>query len=107
MENHVTTLARSVTYLSSEIRKNERIFEEMESVRNEMNRMRQQMNYLSESIESKLKIPSAIQGLNGESDKKKKSSKLSKLFVDQPTPLRQFLKHLGYEVKYLISNQSF
>ena len=61
------------------------------------------MNFLTESFGSKVKISSAIQGLNvnGESmDKKKekKSSKISKLFLDQPTPLRQFLKHLGYEV---------
>lgn len=87
-----------MTYLSSEIRKNERIFEEMESVRNEMNRMRQQMNFLTESMESKMKISSAIQGCESDKKKEKKSGKFSKLFIDQPTPLRQFLKHLGYEV---------
>ena len=95
-----------MTYLSSEIRKNERIFEEMEGLRNEMNRMRQQINFLADSFSSKVKISSAMQGFNGESDKRteKKPSKLTKLFVDQPTPLRQFLKHLGYEVLTLSTN---
>lgn len=75
----------------------------MESLRNEMNFMRQQINYLSESLESKIKVSCAPHMITNDSEKKKekKSSKLTKLFVDQPTPLRQFLKQLGYEVSLL------
>ncbi|XP_065211101.1 uncharacterized protein LOC135839136 isoform X2 [Planococcus citri] len=96
LESHVVTLARSVAHLSSEMRTQHLMIQEMEVIRGELNNLRAQTNMLtvrSQSMPRFFPIPNAEQ-TNSSPDKMKK---LTKFFGDEPPLLRLFLKKLGYE----------
>lgn len=97
MESHVVTLARSVAHLSSEMRTQHLMIQEMEVIRNELTALRTQTNMLSIRSHSS---PRVFQSLCPEQTNSSptKVKKLTKFFGDEPPLLRLFLKKLGYEV---------
>lgn len=63
LENHVVTLARSVSHLSSEIRSNHQLVQELNVQRAEMERMREQIKVMHNALDSFAK--SALRNDNG------------------------------------------
>lgn len=104
LESHVVTLARSVAHLSSEMRTQHLMIQEMEVIRNELSALRTQMNMLSVRSQS---VPRVYQSLNAEQTNSSptKVKKLTKFFGDEPPLLRLFLKKLGYEVIFKFCSQ--
>ncbi|XP_050431704.1 uncharacterized protein LOC126840173 isoform X3 [Adelges cooleyi] len=96
LESHVVTLARSVAHLSSEMRTQHLMIQEMEVIRNELSALRTQTNMLSIRSQSG---PRALQSIGAEQTNSSptKVKKLTKFFGDEPPLLRLFLKKLGYE----------
>ncbi|XP_050539002.1 uncharacterized protein LOC126904235 isoform X2 [Daktulosphaira vitifoliae] len=96
LESHVVTLARSVAHLSSEMRTQHLMIQEMEVIRNELSALRTQTNMLSIRSQSG---PRAHQSFGPEqaNSSPTKVKKLTKFFGDEPPLLRLFLKKLGYE----------
>ncbi|VVC26396.1 Hypothetical protein CINCED_3A025806 [Cinara cedri] len=96
LESHVVTLARSVAHLSSEMRTQHLMIQEMEVIRNELSALRTQTNMLSIRSHS---VPRVLQSLCAEqtNSSPNKVKKLTKFFGDEPPLLRLFLKKLGYE----------
>ncbi|XP_060840119.1 uncharacterized protein LOC132921236 isoform X1 [Rhopalosiphum padi] len=96
LESHVVTLARSVAHLSSEMRTQHLMIQEMEVIRNELSALRTQTNMLSIRSHS---VPRVLQSLCPEqtNSSPNKVKKLTKFFGDEPPLLRLFLKKLGYE----------
>ncbi|KAL0280692.1 UNVERIFIED_CONTAM: hypothetical protein PYX00_001911 [Menopon gallinae] len=103
LESHVVTLARSVAHLSSEMRTQHLMIQEMENIRSEISSLRTQtsMNVRSQSVPRALN--SMLVSPNGESTdptaltNPARVKKLTKFFGDEPPLLRLFLKKLGYE----------
>lgn len=98
LESHVVTLARSVAHLSSEMRTQHLMMQEMENIRGEISALRTQTNMLN------VRSQSAVRGANNSSkdlpslSNPTRVKKLTKFFGDEPPLLRLFLKKLGYEV---------
>lgn len=97
LESHVVTLARSVAHLSSEMRTQHLMIQEMENIRGEISALRTQTNMLS------VRSQSASRAVPGSKDlpnlaNPTRVKKLTKFFGDEPPLLRLFLKKLGYEV---------
>ncbi|XP_046382248.1 uncharacterized protein LOC124153192 [Ischnura elegans] len=100
LESHVVTLARSVAHLSSEMRTQHLMMQEIETMRGEIAQLRSQP----------MRAPS-VPWLNTKAPIEKDSfcnnvpaltnpdrvKKLTKFFGDEPPLLRIFLKKLGYE----------
>ncbi|RWS16211.1 hypothetical protein B4U79_11420 [Dinothrombium tinctorium] len=119
LESHVVTLARSVAQLSSEIRSNHTLVQEVDKLRKDVDRIQEQFRALK-TLTSVETVGSLKRGVkpetqnvcNGrEMDKANKCDiltntgngrfeKLKRFFGDEPPILRQFLKKLGYE-KYI------
>ncbi|KAF5297621.1 hypothetical protein FQR65_LT09948 [Abscondita terminalis] len=96
LESHVVTLARSVAHLSSEMRTQHLMIQEMESIRGEISALRTQTNMLN------VRSQSANRAANGSKDlpnltNPTRVKKLTKFFGDEPPLLRLFLRKLGYE----------
>ncbi|KAF5294989.1 hypothetical protein FQA39_LY13299 [Lamprigera yunnana] len=96
LESHVVTLARSVAHLSSEMRTQHLMIQEMESIRGEIAALRTQTNMLN------IRSQSASRAANGSKDlpnltNPTRVKKLTKFFGDEPPLLRLFLRKLGYE----------
>ncbi|XP_076257311.1 uncharacterized protein LOC143194417 isoform X1 [Rhynchophorus ferrugineus] len=95
LEAHVVTLARSVAHLSSEMRTQHLVTQEMEAVRQEVAALRAQTNMLNIRSQSALRptsnrdLPSLANPI--------RVKKLTKFFGDEPPLLRLFLRKLGYE----------
>lgn len=89
------TLARSVAHLSSEMRSQHLVTQELEQLRQDLNfRMQQtQVNYPNKSNEN---LNDTADGPNLTNPKRVK--KLTKFFGEDPPLMRLFLKKLGYEV---------
>ena len=88
LESHVVTLARSVAHLSSEVRNQQIILQEVEALRLEIQQLRhQQPSYRNSSFFHNPVSPSHANRVK----------KLTKFFGDEPPLLRLFLKNLGYE----------
>ena len=85
LESHVVTLARSVAHLSSEVRNQQIILQEVEALRLEI----QQLKGVSAN-KSFFHNPVSPAHAN-------RVKKLTKFFGDEPPLLRLFLKNLGYE----------
>ncbi|XP_043214993.1 collagen alpha-1(I) chain-like isoform X2 [Amphibalanus amphitrite] len=96
LESHVVTLARSVAHLSSEMRTQHLMFQELESIRTELTQLRtspgralrphrpaNEFEAFRDAVPS-LTHPGRVR-------------KLTKFFGDEPPLLRIFLKKLGYE----------
>lgn len=98
LESHVVTLARSVAHLSSEIRTQHALFQELENIRAELGQLR------SAPVRQ---VGSPGRQANSEWDSFRDSipslthpgrvRKLTKFFGDEPPLLRIFLRKLGYE----------
>lgn len=89
------TLARSVAHLSSEMRSQHLVTQELEQLRQDLNfRMQQtQVNYPNKSTDN---LNDTADGPNLTNPKRVK--KLTKFFGEDPPLMRLFLKKLGYEV---------
>ncbi|CAH1128810.1 unnamed protein product [Ceutorhynchus assimilis] len=94
LEAHVVTLARSVAHLSSEMRTQHLVVQEIESVRQEVAALRAQTNMLN--IRSHSSRPTANVELPSLANPTR-VKKLTKFFGDEPPLLRLFLRKLGYE----------
>lgn len=98
LESHVVTLARSVAHLSSEMRTQHLMIQEMENIRGEISALRTQTNMLS------VRSQTATRTAHGSKDlpnltNPTRVKKLTKFFGDEPPLLRLFLRKLGYEVR--------
>lgn len=94
MESHVVTLARSVAHLSSEMRSQHLVTQELEQLRQDLNfRMQSHGNFISKSHDN---LNDSADGPNLTNPKRVK--KLTKFFGEDPPLMRLFLKKLGYEV---------
>ncbi|KDR10617.1 hypothetical protein L798_15145 [Zootermopsis nevadensis] len=97
LESHVVTLARSVAHLSSEMRTQHLMIQEMENIRGEISALRSQtLAVRSQSV------PRGLNNLLASGDRDALTNptrvkKLTKFFGDEPPLLRLFLKKLGYE----------
>ncbi|XP_034943373.1 myb-like protein P isoform X2 [Chelonus insularis] len=94
LESHVVTLARSVAHLSSEMRTQHLMIQEMENIRGEISALRTQTNMVMVRSQSQPLIKDAeLPALSNPSRVKK----LTKFFGTEPPLIRLFLRELGYE----------
>jgi hypothetical protein len=93
LESHVVTLARSVAHLSSEMRSQHLVTQDLDQLRQEMNFRIQQSQFQSKSADN---LNDTGDGPNLTNPKRVK--KLTKFFGEDPPLMRLFLKKLGYEV---------
>ncbi|KAA0203456.1 hypothetical protein HAZT_HAZT003824 [Hyalella azteca] len=106
LESHVVTLARSVAHLSAEMRSQNAIFQEMESIRNDITALRTSgipQNHIATNPVRNGAIHNSKNnwdifktggpGLNNPNRVKK----LTQFFGDEPPLVRLFLRKLGYE----------
>lgn len=96
LESHVVTLARSVAHLSSEMRTQHLMIQEMENIRGEIAALRTQTNMLNIRSQSASRAVSSKELPTLANPTRVK--KLTKFFGDEPPLLRLFLRKLGYEV---------
>ncbi|XP_047099653.1 uncharacterized protein LOC124717040 isoform X2 [Schistocerca piceifrons] len=103
LESHVVTLARSVAHLSSEMRTQHLMIQEMENIRGEIAALRTQTalhHHRSQSVPRALNVAGGA-GPQGDSagglSNPSRVRKLTKFFGDEPPLLRLFLRRLGYE----------
>ena len=89
LESHVVTLARSVAHLSSEVRNQQIILQEVEALRLEVQQLKS-VNVGNQGHKSFFHNPVSPAHAN-------RVKKLTKFFGDEPPLLRLFLKNLGYE----------
>ncbi|XP_075232459.1 uncharacterized protein LOC142330878 [Lycorma delicatula] len=96
LESHVVTLARSVAHLSSEMRTQHLMIQEMEVIRGELAALRAQTNMVASRSQS---LPRALNKLSIEQSNSTpdRVKRLTKFFGDEPPLMRLFLKKLGYE----------
>lgn len=97
LESHVVTLARSVAHLSSEMRTQHLMIQEMENIRGEIAALRTQTNMLNIRSQSASRAVSSSKDLPNLANPSR-VKKLTKFFGDEPPLLRLFLRKLGYEV---------
>ncbi|KAJ8927106.1 hypothetical protein NQ314_020379 [Rhamnusium bicolor] len=95
LESHVVTLARSVAHLSSEMRTQHLMIQEMENIRGEIAALRTQTNMLNVRSQSASRAVSSRELPTLANPTRVK--KLTKFFGDEPPLLRLFLRKLGYE----------
>ncbi|XP_020279350.1 uncharacterized protein LOC109852533 isoform X2 [Pseudomyrmex gracilis] len=94
LESHVVTLARSVAHLSSEMRTQHLMIQEMESIKCEIAALRTQTSMAMVRSQSQPLIKDAeLPALSNPSRVKK----LTKFFGTEPPLIRLFLRELGYE----------
>ncbi|XP_072763375.1 uncharacterized protein [Anoplolepis gracilipes] len=94
LESHVVTLARSVAHLSSEMRTQHLMIQEMESIKCEIATLRTQTSMAMVRSQSQPLIKdSELPALSNPSRVKK----LTKFFGAEPPLIRLFLRELGYE----------
>ncbi|XP_071056755.1 uncharacterized protein [Onthophagus taurus] len=96
LESHVVTLARSVAHLSSEMRTQHLMIQEMENIRGEIAALRTQTNMLNVRSQSNTRPVSSSKDLPSLANPTR-VKKLTKFFGDEPPLLRLFLRKLGYE----------
>ncbi|KAH0808039.1 hypothetical protein GEV33_014752 [Tenebrio molitor] len=96
LESHVVTLARSVAHLSSEMRTQHLMIQEMENIRGEIAALRTQTNMLNVRSQSASRVLNTSKDLPTLANPTR-VKKLTKFFGDEPPLLRLFLRKLGYE----------
>lgn len=96
------TLARSVAHLSSEMRTQHLMIQEMESIRGEIAALRTQTNMLNVRSQSASRTMNTSKDLPSLANPTR-VKKLTKFFGDEPPLLRLFLRKLGYEVSFLFA----
>ncbi|KAG6456262.1 hypothetical protein O3G_MSEX009652 [Manduca sexta] len=92
LESHVVTLARSVAHLSSEMRTQHLVMQEMDQIRNEIAALRhmyKSQQYIRSGHHRHLD-PYSFSNPD-------RVKRLTKFFGDEPPLMRLFLKKLGYE----------
>ncbi|XP_044727629.1 uncharacterized protein DDB_G0283357-like isoform X2 [Chrysoperla carnea] len=97
LESHVVTLARSVAHLSSEMRTQHLMIQEMENIREELSALRTQTTLAAARAQS---IPRGLNTTQKDMPSlanPNRVKKLTRFFGDEPPLLRLFLKSLGYE----------
>ncbi|XP_048483230.1 uncharacterized protein LOC105385269 isoform X3 [Plutella xylostella] len=92
LESHVVTLARSVAHLSSEMRTQHLVMQEMDNIRAEIQALRHM--YKSQQYIRAGHPRGADPAALGDPERVKR---LTKFFGDEPPLMRLFLKKLGYE----------
>uniref|UniRef100_A0A336MEE5 CSON014371 protein n=1 Tax=Culicoides sonorensis TaxID=179676 RepID=A0A336MEE5_CULSO len=98
LESHVVTLARSVAHLSSEMRSQHLVTQEIEMLKNDIANLRTQNNRTSMFFNGNQQM--TIDRSHPEPPNltnPKRVKKLTKFFGDDPPLLRLFLRKLGYE----------
>ena len=96
LESHVVTLARSVAHLSSEMRSQHLVSQELEEIRNDIAMLRSQTHHAPFNRTTQATMnqgPSDPLNLTNP----KRVKKLTKFFGEDPPLMRLFLKKLGYE----------
>lgn len=101
LESHVVTLARSVAHLSSEMRTQHIMIQEMENIRGEISALRTQTNMLNVRSQSSTRPTNSSKDLPNLANPTR-VKKLTKFFGDEPPLLRMFLRKLGYEVSIIL-----
>ncbi|XP_076359348.1 uncharacterized protein LOC143251897 [Tachypleus tridentatus] len=116
LESHVVTLARSVAHLSSEMRTQQVLVQELEALRQDVNWLQEQLRAIELSAGNVVIDCPGARASRGQHSREREKfrrdflelnnpgriQKLTKFFGDEPPLLRQFLKKLGYE-KYAAS----
>ena len=108
LESHVVTLARSVAHLSSEMRSQHLIVQEMEALRSEVDQLRAVQQQQRQTLDPEQFFHLAHGGGTSSNPnfpvtgivsplQANRVKKLTKFFGDEPPLLRLFLKNLGYE----------
>ena len=102
LESHVVTLARSVAHLSSEVRSQQMILQEVEALRLEVQQLRNQgaatgHGQMAHGPQSGQFRNSGFFHNPVSPAHANRVKKLTKFFGDEPPLLRLFLKNLGYE----------
>ncbi|XP_058835986.1 uncharacterized protein LOC131692760 isoform X2 [Topomyia yanbarensis] len=97
LESHVVTLARSVAHLSSEMRSQHVMSQELEEIRNDMAMLRtQSMHHIPLNASAAATAnATAKEPMNLTNPRRVK--KLTKFFGEDPPLMKLFLKKLGYE----------
>lgn len=106
LESHVVTLARSVAHLSSEMRSQHMVAQELERMRDDLANLRAQAGRIQHMYNRHNGGGVGVTGGNtskGDEDplnltNPKRVKKLTKFFGEDPPLMRLFLKKLGYEV---------
>ncbi|XP_059350728.1 uncharacterized protein LOC130685375 isoform X2 [Daphnia carinata] len=118
LESHVVTLARSVAHLSSEMRTQHIMIQEMETIRSEIAQLRAHPLRMGSgnpyNTGASFKLPRGYrvdrdtcwQGAVPALTDPSRVKKLTSFFGDEPPLLRIFLKKLGYEVILKITFQN-
>lgn len=102
LESHVVTLARSVAHLSSEMRSQHVVSQELEEIRNDMAMLRSQsmhhipLNASGATTGGAANTSGSKEPMNLTNPRRVK--KLTKFFGEDPPLMKLFLKKLGYEV---------
>lgn len=110
LESHVVTLARSVAHLSSEMRSQHMVTQELERMRDDLATLRAQAGRIQHMYRQNGALASGGGGNGGANTSKggddplnltnpKRVKKLTKFFGEDPPLMRLFLKKLGYEVR--------
>lgn len=97
LESHVVTLARSVAHLSSEVRNQQLILQEVEALRLEVQQLRTSTHNQSQHHQQMMNQRSSFFHNPVSPAHANRVKKLTKFFGDEPPLLRLFLKNLGYE----------
>lgn len=112
LESHVVTLARSVAHLSSEMRSQHMVTQELDRMRDDLAALRAQAGRI-QHMYSRQNGGGGVGGVNGGAGgmntskgdddpmnltNPKRVKKLTKFFGEDPPLMRLFLKKLGYEV---------
>lgn len=107
LESHVVTLARSVAHLSSEMRSQHMVTQELERMRDDLATLRAQAGRLQHLYRQTGGMGGGATTANkgGDHDSSnltnpKRVKKLTKFFGEDPPLMRLFLKKLGYEVRW-------
>ncbi|XP_075977401.1 uncharacterized protein LOC142977402 isoform X2 [Anticarsia gemmatalis] len=93
LESHVVTLARSVAHLSSEMRTQHLVMQEMDNIRAEIAALRhmyKSQQYIRSGQHGRQLDPYSFSNPD-------RVKRLTKFFGDEPPLMRLFLKKLGYE----------
>lgn len=100
LESHVVTLARSVAHLSSEMRTQHVIVQEIEALRAEVQQLKSNRGHHTGSLpRGGVLEPQEFFGNHPRVSQQTENrvKKLTKFFGDEPPLLRLYLKNLGYE----------
>ncbi|CAG0880685.1 unnamed protein product [Cyprideis torosa] len=102
LESHVVTLARSVAHLSSEMRNQQLMFQEIEGIRAELAQLRAQVNGHTNPYPTLERTSgNPHRGTQWSAANRKGYEKLRWFFGDERPLVRQFLRRLGLE-KYAV-----